>query len=408
MANATETARTSPFTNLENDENSLRVVRWFLKPICAWPLSSTASISQRIFSKVVILSCIFVTLFILISCALNTIFEEGVRLETKLRNSSPIGFFVIASLKYTSLILHLDDIRRCVKHIENDWRIVENIEDHKIMLKNAKVGRFIAGACGVFIHTSLFSYVIAKVISPEFAIVGNDSIRSPPYAFYNKIWNTRYSPAYEVVTVMQCFTVFIANSVTAGSCGMAAVFVMHARGQLRIARSWLQRLVREEKQQQQRLGAIVRQHLRVLSFTSCIEDVMHVIAILEIMGCTLRMCMLGYCAIAEWNLNERGNILLYSAIFVSITFNIFILCYIGETLSGECRQIGEVAYMIEWYRLPVKTALCLNLIILRSSILVKMTAGKIIQLSLPTFMDVLKMSLTYLNVLRTLTTSTEL
>lgn len=44
--------------------------------------------------------------------------------------------------------------------------------------------------------------------------------------------------------------------------------------------------------------------------------------------------------------------------------------------------------MTDWYRLPRKTALSLILIISRSSSVIKITAGKLIQLSIATFSDV--------------------
>lgn len=44
--------------------------------------------------------------------------------------------------------------------------------------------------------------------------------------------------------------------------------------------------------------------------------------------------------------------------------------------------------MTNWYELPRKTVLGLILIILRSSIVIKITAGKIFHMSIPTFGDV--------------------
>lgn len=44
--------------------------------------------------------------------------------------------------------------------------------------------------------------------------------------------------------------------------------------------------------------------------------------------------------------------------------------------------------MTDWYRLPHKTALGLVLIIARSSAVIKITAGKLVQLSIVTFSDV--------------------
>jgi len=44
--------------------------------------------------------------------------------------------------------------------------------------------------------------------------------------------------------------------------------------------------------------------------------------------------------------------------------------------------------MIDWYCLPHNTARCLILIISRSSVVIRITAGKLIQLSVATFSDV--------------------
>lgn len=44
--------------------------------------------------------------------------------------------------------------------------------------------------------------------------------------------------------------------------------------------------------------------------------------------------------------------------------------------------------MTDWYRLPHKTTLSLILVIARSSVVIKITAGKLVQLSIVTFSDV--------------------
>lgn len=47
-----------------------------------------------------------------------------------------------------------------------------------------------------------------------------------------------------------------------------------------------------------------------------------------------------------------------------------------------------MAYMTDWYKLPRKTMLSLILIIMQSSHTIKITAGKLVQLSIATFGDV--------------------
>ncbi|KAF3424638.1 hypothetical protein E2986_11717 [Frieseomelitta varia] len=74
-------------------------------------------------------------------------------------------------------------------------------------------------------------------------------------------------------------------------------------------------------------------------------------------------------------------------IYISICFNIFVICYIGEILTEQCRKIGEVVYMTDWYYLPSKIILDLSLIIARSNVLVRITAGKFVDMSVHTFGD---------------------
>ncbi|KAF3424636.1 hypothetical protein E2986_11715 [Frieseomelitta varia] len=59
----------------------------------------------------------------------------------------------------------------------------------------------------------------------------------------------------------------------------------------------------------------------------------------------------------------------------------------NEVSSKKCMKVGEIVYMTNWYYLPVKKILELILIIARSSMVIELTAGKIIQMSIHTFGD---------------------
>nr|XP_012135097.1 PREDICTED: odorant receptor 83a-like [Megachile rotundata] len=88
---------------------------------------------------------------------------------------------------------------------------------------------------------------------------------------------------------------------------------------------------------------------------------------------------------------------------MSLTFNIFIYCYIGELVAEGCRQLAEISYMIDWYRLLGKRKLNIILITQMSNSTIKLTAGNIVILSYSKFGDVVKSAFAFLNVLRTVT-----
>lgn len=57
-------------------------------------------------------------------------------------------------------------------------------------------------------------------------------------------------------------------------------------------------------------------------------------------------------------------------------------------LMLQCRKVGESTYMINWYLLPEKKALSLILIFAISNSSIKLTAGKLVELSLSNFCSV--------------------
>ncbi|CAL1689206.1 unnamed protein product [Lasius platythorax] len=395
------------FDYIEDKEYSIQPIRWLLRPISIWPVSDS-SVKEKILSMVLLLVCIFLIASILVPCALAIFLDETKDVEAKIRDFGPLSNWVLASLKYSSLLMHVGDIRQCIEHIESDWRTATKIKEREVMLKSARIGRFIAIFSATFVHSGVFSYSIFQVMTLEESTGDNVSVHSLPFAFYDKILDTTTSPAYEIVFTIQCLSTFVVNSIVVATCSVTSVFVMHACGQLKILMSLLDNLVdnKNEKRDfsQRKFAVVVEHHLKVLSFISHIEKITNVVCLVEIMGCTMHMCLLGYYCILDWNQNSKEGIVTYIIILISVTFNVFIFCYIGEILSEQCDQVGETAYMTNWYLLPGNSALGLVLIILRSSVVIRLTAGKMIELSFSTFGNVVKSALAYLNILRTLIT----
>ncbi|KAL6259101.1 hypothetical protein P5V15_009023 [Pogonomyrmex californicus] len=393
----------------KNDSDySLQLTRWFLMPIGIWPRMSTATRVERLSSYIHILICTSLIAIIMVPCLLYVSLEEK-DMGIKLTVMGPLSHWIMGMINYCLLLARGNDIRECVLHIETDWRLVQKIEDRQIMLRQAKIGRFVAGFCAVFMQSGTFLFAVAKSLSTTIVIVGNETVSMHPMTcpMYTKFIDVRFSPANEIMVLIEWISCFIVNSVTVGACSLDAVFAMHAYGQLNMLFSWLNELVVDEDKRneraEQKLAVIVEHHLRVLSFISRMETVMQQICLVELLGCTMNMCLLAYYFITNIDSFDGAKTMSYVIIYLSMAFNIFIFCYIGEILTEQCKNVGERAYMINWYELPHKTALGLILVIARSSNVIKMTAGKLFQLSIATFGDVIKTSMVYLNMLRTMT-----
>ncbi|XP_039304872.1 uncharacterized protein LOC105195341 isoform X2 [Solenopsis invicta] len=327
------------FNYIENKEYSIQPIRWLLKPISVWPVTDS-SIVERILSVVLLIVCIFLIASTLVPCALAIFLDETKDLEMKMRDFGPLSNWILASLKYVSLLTHVGDIHRCIKHIETDWRAVTKLEEQEMMLRNARIGRFIAIFSATIMHSGVFSYGIFRgmTLSAQSTESNNVTVRPLPFPFYEKIVDTTTSPMYEIVFVTQCLSTFVVNSVGVGTCSLTAVFVMHACGQLNILMSLLDNLIDKENEKRnssQKFAVIIEHHLKVLSFVSHIDKITNVVCLVEVVGCTLHMCLLGYYCILDWNQGEMEGMVSYAIILISVIFNIFMFCYIGEILSEQ-------------------------------------------------------------------------
>lgn len=256
-----------------NNNYSLQMNRWILKPIGVWPELPTTSAVEKILSKILRVTCHTLIALTVIPSVLYILFEEK-DIRLKLKAVGPTSHWLMGGMNYCSLLYQKEQIRKSIEHMETDWRIVKKECDRKMMLRNARVGRVITGVCALIMQGGIFSYNVARGTSPILVVIGNETVTIGrlPCPSFNMIVDTRFTPVYEVVFTLQCLSSLVVNNTTVGACGLAAVFAMHACGQLGIVMSRLEELV-EKKQRdviQRNLANLVEQHLRTLRQDCCI------------------------------------------------------------------------------------------------------------------------------------------
>jgi len=192
--------------------------------------------------------------------------------QMKLNAMGPLSHWIMGTINYWLLLTRSDDIRKCVQHMEMDWRLVRRNDDQDVMLRYAKIGRFVAGFCAIFMQSGTFLFTVAKAMTSMNVMIGNETMSVHPMTcpIYSKFIDTRFSPANEIMLAVELLSCFIVNSITVGACSLAAVFAMHAYGQLSMLFVWLNDLVEDEDKgnnfAEKKLATIVEHHLRVLRY----------------------------------------------------------------------------------------------------------------------------------------------
>lgn len=248
---------------------SVQLNRWLLRPIGVWPKSIEHSWTERCAYALMNVVCTGLIGFIFIPSAVYIVLEVE-NTYNILKLSGPLSFYVMAIIKYSSLICRENDIRTGIEYIESDWLNTRHYGDRTIMIRNAKFGRRLVLICAFFMYGGAVFYYLALPFSGGTVTDESENLTYRPlvYPVARVIVDARHSPVSEIFFWVQCAAGFIAHSITAGACSLAAVFAMHAYGRMEILMRWIEHLVdgREDfyESVDDRLMMIVQQHMRIL------------------------------------------------------------------------------------------------------------------------------------------------
>ncbi|XP_071641324.1 odorant receptor 4-like [Temnothorax longispinosus] len=383
------------------------LTRHVLSVLGVWPVyNRKRSTGETIWKYILISICNILLYSVLIPGVCFWLIEKRTRIRVRTIPLLLYGF--MAGSKYSSMVFHERDIIRCLKHIEEDYKTVTSARSRDAMIESAKIGRRLVTLCAVFLYSSGLSFrLILPFAKGKIVTAQNITIRPLPCPAYFFSLNAQVSPIYEFIFAIQILSGVVTTSIATGLCGLGAVFVMHACGQLQILVYLMRNLVEEQWQEKQevnrKLAKMVAHQLRIRSFLQLVENTLQQACLIELTGCTMLACLLGYFIIMEWENSNTMAMCSYFTSVISMMINMFMFCYTGEQLTVQAEKVARTSCVLEWYRLPNKEARGIILIVIMSNMPVKITAGKIMDLSFKTYGDVVKTTLTYFNMLLNLT-----
>ncbi|XP_011308559.1 uncharacterized protein [Fopius arisanus] len=313
-------------------EHAIEIIRWLLKPLGLWPSNRQTPI-EKMTSIFLMSVCTFLLGFLIIPGSLFA-FVKIKNPAVRVRLTGPLSFCVMGILKYYFLFIERRNIATSIRHMIADWQKAVAVRDHRIMLTYAQFGRYGSTICAGFMYSGgLFYALILPYVSVGGKNEKNITIRPLAYPSHYLLFDPQESPAYEIVFTTHCFCAFVMHSITSATCSLAVVFVMHACGQLEILIMWLKDLVDEGAGK--RFPKVIDQHVRTLDFIIRTEKILREICLVEICGCTLNICFIGYYLMMEWGEADAIGITTYTILLISFVFNIFLFCYVGELLTEE-------------------------------------------------------------------------
>ncbi|KAI4479657.1 hypothetical protein M0804_011054 [Polistes exclamans] len=382
---------------------SVKIGRGILRIIGGWPHNEETSTIEKIYSYFAKILCYFLFTFILLPGLLRIfLIEQNVRIRLKI--FGPLCTCSINATKYSILMTRGNKIKECMKHVREDWKKVVLDKDYESMMSHAKVGRTLAVMSASFIYGAGMSYRTILPLTKGKLIIGNVTIRPLACPSYFVIFNEQESPVYEMVFFVQFLAGFSVYSVACGVCGLATFLIMHVCGQLEILMRMMRDIVdgkdENDSDADKRIAEVIQHQIRAKNFVKDVEEILQYLCMVEILGCTSLVCLVLYYLIMEWENSDTTGLVTYFVFLLSFAFNMFIFCYIGELLSEQGTKVGVTSCTLNWNRLPTKSARSLVLIILASNHPIKIVAGKLMDMSLSNFNNIIKTAVGYFNILR--------
>lgn len=227
-------------TYVNDNEYNVRLIRWLLTSMGAWQSSTTKTSIEKLRSLILIILSFSLICFTFVPCTLYAFLEET-NLQARMEALGQVSYWLMSVIKYSYILSHRGNVRRCFDHIERDWRMVKRSKDRDIMLAHASSARYFTLVCTSFTIGGVLIYNLVKGMTLVPISIENHTVylHPLPCPCYSKIADTRYNPAYDIIYGLQLFSGVITSSIVVCACSLTAVFIMHACGQLTMTMAWM-------------------------------------------------------------------------------------------------------------------------------------------------------------------------
>lgn len=254
--------------NYQRDMNYIMLLtRNILFALGVWPnIARQKSMCEKVYTYVLITIS-----YILIFCTLlpATFFwfdEKKARARIRTITMLLYGFMIVS--QYYKLIARQDQIKRCLRHMEEDWKSIVSVEGRKAMLEFAKTGRWLVAISATLLYSSGISFRLVLPLSHgKIVTAQNITIRPLPYPSYLFSIDIQATPIYEIMYTLHCCSGLIILSIGTGACGLVIVFAMHICGQLKILMGLINGLGEEQERERsnvdKQLADIVKCQMRI-------------------------------------------------------------------------------------------------------------------------------------------------
>ncbi|XP_071626243.1 odorant receptor 10-like isoform X2 [Temnothorax longispinosus] len=360
---------------------------------------------QRAEIRVGIILSLLIIIFLPTMCMFMHVWGNMVHVIDSLHIALPIMAIFV---KYVIVRWKRTVLFAIVNMIAEDWMEFKHFTERTVMIRQAQSARLITLTGYIFFAIGLLIISIPPYFGIRILYTTNFMNRSKllPFETYH-FYDTDKSPQYELTFFIQIISCFLACIVYLSIEIFFVLIIFHICGQLEIFRCRLVSLVLC-KNFNKVLKNIIATHVRLIRFAENIENMYSLIMLIMILYVGIVFCLNGF-LFTVFLVNKRTGkvadteIYFTTVLLVTSLMNTFLYCGAGELITEQSNAVHRALCDLEWYKLESRKARNLILLMIRTIHPFRVTAGKVIPLTLATFCSLLKTSCGYISFLLTKT-----
>ncbi|XP_011261139.3 odorant receptor 13a-like isoform X1 [Camponotus floridanus] len=323
-----------------------------------------------------------------------------------------ITIALMFSLKLVNVMIHSEKIKVCFKTIEEDWLSLKTDVEKAILRQYTEYGHRMSLSYALIILVPALFHLLKPVITTlmenDIENITKSSISRASKFPFRVEYGEKLDQYFYLIMIHCCLAVFAHLVATVAVDSFYYTVIQHACGMFSIIGHMLENIgknddanLEENNIKDNNYGIALeclRRHLHVLEFAGLIESIFTNMFLFTI---SCNMVLGSFSGIQViMNLNGAGNIATPLSVYFAQLTILFLQFWQGQFLLNSNDVPYESICRARWYCTSRKCKKILILIMSRTMLPCKITAGKVVTLSIESFGAVLKTSMSYLMVLR--------
>nr|AZQ24899.1 odorant receptor [Aphidius gifuensis] len=380
-----------------------KINRKFLKSLGIWPYQS--SLSKKFF--------ILLTLFLTITHGyLQTagMFAALVAdIDIFLESVPTVLADVVCYLKYFNFFYNGSKMKELLITMEKDWKKYTSPEECQILDKWARFGRKVTIYYAGALYGTLVPMGLVPLVPVVLDVVAPINGSYPRHLMFQQIeFLFDYEKYFFPLLIHGYFGTMAYLTIIIAIDTIFMVYIQHACAKFEILGLFLDRVANDDDAIKNRhcskfdeidyndMVNCIATHNHAIDFSNLIEEANYV-SFLFIIGINMIM-MTASALVAAFKIDNPDIAGKFVAFTLGEVFHLFYSSWQGQLLLEHSESIFNQVYQAKWNNASVRTQRLIIPLLMRSAQPCKLTAGKMLTMSLTSFTTVVKTSFSYLTV----------